>query len=69
MAAALRLREESSSEHGPGEPEGEGVNRGASRVAGDKAELIEATAQRGLDNDRRTSMRPRRAAVELPGHA
>jgi hypothetical protein len=42
-SAALRLCEESSGERGPGEPEGEGVSRGVSRVAGDKAELTEAT--------------------------
>jgi hypothetical protein len=54
MAAALRLREKGSGERGPGEPEGEGANRGASWVAGDKAELTEAmdtarARRRGLD--------------------
>jgi hypothetical protein len=39
----LRLHEESSGEHGPSEPEAEGASRRASRIAGDKAELTEAT--------------------------
>jgi hypothetical protein len=39
----LRLHRENSGERGSGEPEGLGVNRGVSRDANDKAELIEAT--------------------------
>jgi hypothetical protein len=56
---ALRLLEESSSERGPGEPEGEGANRRASRIAGDKVELTEATnmarARRRPQNGRETT--------------
>ena len=58
MVTELRLHEESSGERGPSEPEAEGANRRASQIAGDKAELTEATntvrARRRLQNRRET---------------
>jgi hypothetical protein len=41
--AGRRLHGEDVGERGSGEPEGLGANRGVSQVAGDKAELTEAT--------------------------
>jgi hypothetical protein len=42
-AAELRQGRERTGKHGPRETEGEGTNRGVSRVAGDEAKLTEAT--------------------------
>jgi hypothetical protein len=54
------MREESFGERRLGEPKGEGANRGASRVAGDKAECTEAMnttrARRRPQNGRETTM-------------
>ena len=46
-AAGLRLRKNRSSERGPDEPEGEKANQGVFQVAGDRAELTEATDAAG----------------------
>jgi hypothetical protein len=43
MAAKLRLPSEEVGERGPGEPEGLGANQEVSHVAGEGAELTEAT--------------------------
>jgi hypothetical protein len=56
----LRLHGEDAGERGLGEPEGLWANRGVSRVAGEEAELIEATGatetQRRLQSERRTTV-------------
>jgi hypothetical protein len=58
MAAGLRLHGEDAGERGAGKTRGDGANRGVSWVAGDKAELTEATdtarARRRPQNGRET---------------
>jgi hypothetical protein len=43
MASGLRLHGENAGERGPGEPEGLGANWKMSHIAGEEAELTEAT--------------------------
>jgi hypothetical protein len=69
MAAALWLREESSGERGPGEPEGEGRTEGRPRLRGIWRSLPRQQTRRGFNGDRRTGVRPRRAAAELRDRA
>jgi hypothetical protein len=47
MVAELRLHRKNTGEHGPGGPNGLGVNRGAFQVAGDRVELTRATDTAG----------------------
>jgi hypothetical protein len=43
MVVELRSHKKNSGEREPGKPKGMGANRGAFQVAGDRAELTEAT--------------------------
>jgi hypothetical protein len=56
----LRLHGEDAGERGPSEPEGLWANRGVSWVAGEEAELTEATGatetQQRPQNERRTTV-------------
>jgi hypothetical protein len=58
-ATELRLQGEEAGERGPGEPAGLGANRKMSHVAGEEAELTEATGvaetQQRPQNGRRTT--------------
>jgi hypothetical protein len=54
--AELRLHRKNSGEHGPGEPEGLGANRGAFQVAGDRAELTGATDAVDVSEPRRNCL-------------
>jgi hypothetical protein len=65
-STTVELRQRTS-ERGPGQPEGKGANRGASRVAGDKVELTEATnmarARRRLQNGHETTVSGARSSL------
>jgi hypothetical protein len=60
--AELRLQGEEADERGPCEPEGLGANRKMSHVAGEEAELTEATTRQKLNDGHKTGDRPRRAS-------
>jgi hypothetical protein len=67
--AALWLREESSGERRPSEPEGEVRTEERPGLQSIRQILPRQRTRRWLDGDCRTGARPRRAAAELPGRA
>ena len=61
------LHGEVSGERGLGEPEGLGRTEGCPELLMTRPNSPRQRAWRRLDNDRRMSVKPRRAAAELPG--